>query len=120
LAKLKSVSVRSVFEHDVAINLWGTGADEFSEQLASARTSCRRVECSDTTTALRLALDSDYLAFVAQSATRGDVASGALKVLKVKGMPSWSVRLVLASRGKGNLDADVLSLQGFVRQFIAH
>jgi DNA-binding transcriptional LysR family regulator len=120
LARSKSVSVRSVLEHDVAINLWGTGANEFSDELASARASSHRVECSDTTTAIQLALDNGYLAFIAQSATRSEVAAGELKVLNVRGLPSWSVRLVLASRAKGETDSDVESLKRVVRQLSGH
>jgi DNA-binding transcriptional LysR family regulator len=116
LVKARSVPVRSVVQHDVALNLWGTGTGEFEAQLAPVAATGRRVECSDASTALQLARYHGYLAFVVHSAAQGEVAAGALKMLMVRGLPSWSVRLVLASRAKGEIDGDVDSLRRIVRQ----
>ncbi len=111
-----SMPLRSVLEHDVALNLWGTGAREFGDYLASSAMTGRRVECSDASSALELARNQGYVAFVARSAAQHDIAIGALLPLKVRGMPSWAVRLVLASRLKGEIDSDVQSLRHQVRQ----
>lgn len=116
LARGRSVTVRSIVQRDLALNLWGTGADQFEHQLAPLTTAGRRVECSDARTALQLALYHGYLAFVVHSAAQGEVAAGALKMLRVRGLPSWSVRLVLASRAKGDIDGDVESLRRIVRE----
>lgn len=116
LASARSVTVRSIVQHDVALNLWGTGADQFENQLAPWTTTGRRIECSDARTALQLALYHGYLAFVVHSAAQGEVAAGALKMLMVRGLPSWSVRLVLASRAKGEIDGDIESLRRIVRE----
>jgi len=116
LASTRSVPLGSVVQHDVALNLWGTGSGEFEALVAPVDPTGHRVECSDAGTALQLARYYGYLAFVAHSAAEGEVATGALKLLTVRGLPSWSVRLVLASRTKGESDGDVDSLRRFIRQ----
>jgi hypothetical protein len=108
--------VRSVLQYDVALNLWGTGSGEFEALVTPVAGTGRRVECSDAGTPLPLARYRGYLAFVVHSAAQGELATGALKMLKVRGLPEWSVRLVLASRTKGEIDGDVDSLRRLVRQ----
>jgi DNA-binding transcriptional LysR family regulator len=119
LSGLKSVPFRRVLEHDLAVNLWGTGAHEFGDRLISPGSTGRRVECSDAGSALALARDHGYLAFVAQSAAQDLIASSALLALKVRAMPTWIVRLVLASRGSGGVDGDVDSLRDCVHGLAA-
>ena len=116
LASTRSVPVGSVVQHDVALNLWGLGSSEFEALVAPLTATGRRVECSDAGTALQLAMYHGYVAFVVHSAVQAEVAAGALKMLTVRGLPSWSVRLVLASRTKGEVDGDVESLRRFARQ----
>ncbi len=119
LASARAVPLRVVFQHNVALNLWGTGANEFGTHLGSTATSGRRIECSDASSALRLARDHGYLAFVVQSAAEGEAAAGTLTILKVRGMPPWSVRLVLASSAKGETEDDVESLRRSLHQLAA-
>jgi DNA-binding transcriptional LysR family regulator len=116
LASARSVTVRSIVQHDVALNLWGTGADQFENQLAPLATTKHWIECSDAGAALQLARHHGYLAFVVHSAAQGEVAAGVLKKVMVRGLPPWSVRLVLASRAKGEIDGDVESLRRIVRE----
>ena len=119
LASARSVPLRTVAQHDVALNLWGAGAHEFADQLRSAAENGRQVECSDASTAVRLAREEGYVAFVVHSAAEAEVANRTLTLLKVRGMPTWSVRLVLATRAKGEIDRDVKSLRQIVRQLAA-
>ena len=116
LASTRSVPVGSVVQHDVALNLWGTGSGQFEALEQPVAATGHRVECSDAGTALQLARYHGYLAFVVHSAAKNEVAAGALKMLTVRGLPSWSVRLVLASRTKGEIDGDVDPLRQLVRQ----
>jgi DNA-binding transcriptional LysR family regulator len=116
LAQIGSVSLRAVSECDVAVNLWGTGAHEFNEQLAPRVGGGRRVECSDAGSAIALARHQGYVAFVARSAAEGQIAAGTLTTPKVRGVPSWNVRLVMASRTGDDKDSDVTSLRLMLRQ----
>jgi DNA-binding transcriptional LysR family regulator len=116
LTRVRSVALRAVFEHDIALNLWGTGANEFEDHLMSVTTTGHKVECSDAGSALNLARDHGYVALVVQSAAQDQIASGALAALKVRGLPTWKVRLVLAFRARADRDGDVDSLRQRVRQ----
>jgi DNA-binding transcriptional LysR family regulator len=116
LASGRSIPLRAVFQHNVALNLWGTGADEFGKHLGSAATSGRRIECSDAGSAVRLARDHGYLAFVVESVVEGEVAAGTLTILKVRGLPTWSVQLGLASSARVETPDEVESLRRSLRQ----
>jgi DNA-binding transcriptional LysR family regulator len=116
LTKAKSMALRAVLEHDTALNLWGTGASAFRDQLKSSASAAHRVECSDAGSALILARDRGYVTLVAQSAAQEMIASGALVALSVRDMPKWKLRLVLASRATAVRDADIDALRRHVRQ----
>ncbi len=61
LASSRSVPVRSALQHDMALNLWGTGSGEFEALVTPVAGTGRRVECSDAETPLQLARYCGYL-----------------------------------------------------------
>ena len=104
-----------MLEHDLAINLWGTGVSELADQLRSSTNAARRVECSDAASAVGLVRHQGFVGFVVRSAVADALEEGSLVTLEPRSMRRWDVRLVLASRSKGEVDQDVVSLREALR-----
>lgn len=108
LAASRSVSISTVARHRLAINLWGTGADDFVASLERAGTvGVTRVECTDAMSALRLVRDDGFLAVLGQSAAEEDLGRGTVRRLNLRPTLDWVIKLVLASRVGAERDPDV-------------
>src|SRR2546429_148059 len=74
LASKRRVPLEELADQYLALNVWGTDAVKFVDQLERAGVpEWRRRECSDANTAIRLARGYDHVAFVTMSAAADDL-----------------------------------------------
>jgi DNA-binding transcriptional LysR family regulator len=97
LAAKRTVRVEMLADQFLALNVWGTEATKFVDRLEGAGApEWRRRECSDATTAIRLARSYDHVAFVTASAAADDLATGTLVRVALQPAPRWAVPLAFA------------------------
>ncbi len=110
VARARHVSLQSLRGALVALNAWGSGADQFVARLRAAGVEDWRVRhCGDASTALTLARDHGHVAFVATSAIGRDAR---VRPIVLAGMPPWQVKLDLLYRAADRHDDAVKSLVG--------
>ncbi len=117
LATSTTVSRSLLGEHYLALNAWGTDAAKFIEELdRSGFPEWRRRECSDASTAIRLARHHGHVALVAESAADDDLAAGTLVRLDLRPAPRWTVPLAIAHRERDGDDPVVQALEKAARR----
>jgi DNA-binding transcriptional LysR family regulator len=117
LAAKRAVRLDALADHFVALNVWGTDAEKFVEELERAGVpEWHRRECSDANTAIRLARGIDHVAFVTASAAADDLASGTLIRLNVQPAPRWTVPLAIAYHERNRADPAITALRAAARQ----
>ncbi|MFJ6665471.1 LysR family transcriptional regulator [Streptomyces sp. NPDC091383] len=83
--------------HPLAVNLWGSGADLFHEQLLDAPTRAHQVyRISSAETAADLARSGQAIAVLTRATVVRDLATRSLVELDVSDMPKWHVDLMAA------------------------
>lgn len=93
------VGIKALAAHRLALNRWGSGAEEFLARLRVAGLPEWQVtECSDGHTALTLARSHGHVAFVTTSLAAAELANGAVTRLSLTPGSNWSVPLALAYR----------------------
>ena len=93
----------------VAFNAWGDGSERALARLRAAGVDDWRIRfCGDAATALTLARDHDHVAFVTRSATRAD--EQALRLVALRDMPQWAVRVDLLHRLADRERPEILAL----------
>jgi DNA-binding transcriptional LysR family regulator len=96
LAEASKLEVKDLVGHELAVNVWGDGADRFVEMLRSApiaATSLRPVSPAETAAAL--ARHRGHIAVCTRSTVSLDLAEGRLVELPVEDLPVWVVRVFL-------------------------
>lgn len=94
-----SVGLKALAGYRVALNRWGTGADEFAAELQVAGVpEWQMTECSDGHTALALARSDGHVAVVTTSIAATALAAGAVLQLRLRPSPRWTVPLAMAYR----------------------
>ncbi|MFE9538145.1 LysR family transcriptional regulator [Streptomyces sp. NPDC006691] len=83
--------------HPLAVNLWGSGADLFHEQLLDAPTRAHQLyRISSAETAADLARSGQAIAVLTRATVVRDLATRNLVELDVSDMPEWHVDLMAA------------------------
>jgi DNA-binding transcriptional LysR family regulator len=117
LAAKRTVRLEALADHYVALNVWGTHAEGFVDQLERAGLpEWHRRECSDANTAIRLARGNDHIAFVTASAAAEDLTSGTLLRLNVQPAPRWTVPLAIAYPERYHTDPAITAIRAVARQ----
>jgi DNA-binding transcriptional LysR family regulator len=96
LAGTTELAVDDLVGHELAVNVWGDGADRFIEMLRAApiaATSFRPVSPAETAAAL--ARHRGHIAVCTRSTVSLDLAEGRLVELPVVDLPVWVVRVFL-------------------------
>jgi DNA-binding transcriptional LysR family regulator len=117
LAASTTVSMATLADHDLAFNAWGTEAAKFVGELKrSGFPEWRWRDCSDASTAIRLARHHGHIALVAESAAADDLAAGTLSRLALRPAPRWTVPLAIAYRERDRDDPVVVALNKVARR----
>jgi DNA-binding transcriptional LysR family regulator len=112
LAARRTVSLRALGDHRVALNRWGTGATAFLDRLrAAGAPEWRWTECSDAVTAMGLARHNDHVALVTTSIAADELEAHSLVRLQLRPEPRWSVPLVLVHRERDQLEPAVAAVR---------
>jgi DNA-binding transcriptional LysR family regulator len=116
LASKRTVPLHALAGYYVALNVWGSQAVKFVDQLDRAGVpEWRRRDCSDATTVIRLARSHDHVAFVTASAAAHDLTAGTLTRLKVQPTPRWTVPLAIAYHERNHGDPAVAAIRAAAR-----
>lgn len=116
LAAKRTVRFDALADHYVALNVWGTDAERFVDQLErDGVPEWRRRECSDANTAVRLARGHGHIAFVTISAAAEDLTSGTLIRLNVQPAPRWTVPLAIAYHERNHTDPAITAIRAATR-----
>jgi DNA-binding transcriptional LysR family regulator len=111
----RSASMLDLTPHRVAFNRFGPGADEFVERLRKAAVpEWRWTECSDTVTALHLAIQDDHVAMVTKSLADVHTARGAVHRLDLRPRVRWTVPLTYAYRSSDDADPATAAIRATV------
>jgi len=117
LASRTTVPLAALAEHFLAFNAWGTEAARFVANLQrSGVPEWRWRECSDASTAIRLARHHGHVALVAASAATDDLGAGTLVQLDLRPAPKWTVPLAIAHRQRDRDDPTIIALQKTARR----
>jgi DNA-binding transcriptional LysR family regulator len=99
----------------LALNRWGTAAEDFLERLVAAGYPAGAwTECSDGITAVRLARHHAHVALVTASIAAEELAAGTLVRLPLRPAPRWNVPLALAYRARDRNDPAVSAVEAAV------
>lgn len=116
LASKRTIGLDVLADHYVALNVWGTNAEKFVDQLErSGLPEWRRRDCSDANTAIRLARSHDHVAFVTASAAADDLTARTLIQLTVQPVPRWTVPLAVAYHERNHADPAVAAIRTATR-----
>jgi DNA-binding transcriptional LysR family regulator len=102
LASARRVNLHDIATALVAVSLWGSESPGLVARLEAAGlppTSLRLI--TDSGIAGLLARDHGHVAFVTASTAAHDLEQGALRRLRVAGLPRWRVPLALVVRSRG-------------------
>jgi len=120
LASKRKVPLGELADQYLALNVWGTDAMKFVDQLERAGVpEWRRRECSDATTAIRLARGHDHVAFVTTSAAAEDLTAGTLTRVAIQPIPRWTVPLAIAYQERNHTDAAITAIRAAARRTVA-
>ena len=110
-----SASTHDLVGHRVAFNRFGPGATEFVERLRKAGVpEWSWTECSDTVTALHLAIQDEHVALVTKSLADVHAAHGAVCRLDLRPRPRWTVPLTFAYRSSDHTDPAIAAIRSAV------
>jgi DNA-binding transcriptional LysR family regulator len=116
LARQRTVRLDALADHYVALNVWGTDAERFVDQLErDGVPQWRRRECSDANTSIRLARGHEHVAFVTASAAAEDLTAGTLIPLNVQPVPRWTVPLAIAYHARNHRDPAITAIRAAAR-----
>lgn len=116
LARRRSVPLHALAEHRIALNRWGSGAERFVAQLASAGVRDDHLtECSDAITAVRLARLHSHVALATRSIIDDDLAEGRVTRVALRPAPRWSVPLAFAYRTRDHTAPTITAVHDAVR-----
>ena len=116
LVSRRSLRIADLANTPVALNAWGEGATAFVGALHAAGlplTAVRQV--SDARIAVQLALDHGHVAAVTRSTVESELARRTMKVLDVRDLAPWDVRLALTYRAARARDLVVAAVARRVR-----
>lgn len=117
LAHRRSVRLDALVDRDLALNVWGTEAHKFVDQLERIGVpEWRRRECSDANTAMQLARHHDHLAMVTESAAADDLAAGTLVRVPLRPAPRWTVPLAVAYHQRNHRDPVIAAIRAAVHR----
>ena len=117
LASKRTVRREVFADYDLALNVWGSDASKFVEQLNRGGVpEWRRRECSDVNTAIQLARSHAHVAFVTASAATDDLMSGTLIRLNLQPTPRWTVPLAMAYHQRKQGDPAIAAIRAAARQ----
>jgi DNA-binding transcriptional LysR family regulator len=110
-----SASMHDLVGHRVGFNRFGPGADEFVERLRKAGVpEWSWTECSDTVTALHLAIQDEHVAMVTKSLADVHTGHGAVRRLVLRSQPRWTVPLTFAYRSGDQADPAIAAIRSAV------
>jgi DNA-binding transcriptional LysR family regulator len=111
----RSTSTHDLVGHRVAFNRFGPGANEFVERLRRAGVpEWSWTECSDTVTALHLAIQDEHVAMVTKSLADVHAAHRAVCRLVLRPQPRWTVPLTFAYRSSDQADPAIAAIRSAV------
>ena len=117
LARRRSVRLDALADAQLALNVWGTEAHKFVEQLERVgMPEWRRRECSDANTAIQLARHPDHVGMVTASAAADDLAAGALVRVPLQPSPRWTVPLAVAYHQRNRTDPAIVAIRAATRR----
>lgn len=115
-ASKRKVPLEQLADQYLALNVWGTDALKFVDQLERAGVpEWRRRECSDANTAIRLARGHDHVAFVTASAAAEDLTAGTLTRVAIHPAPRWTVPLAIAYHERTHPDPAITAIRAAAR-----
>jgi len=117
LARLRRVPLRMLHGRSIALNRWGSGAEQYIDELIAAGVEdAQMTECSDGLTAMRLARQHHYIALVAESLANEEIAAARLARVALHPTPRWSVPLALAYRAVDHQQPTITALRKALRR----
>jgi len=121
LAQRRAVPLHALVGHRIALNRWGTGAERFVAQLATAGVPDEDLtECSDAITAIHLARDHGHIALATESIANKDLTARTLTHLSLRPPPRWTVPLALAYRARDHTTPMITALRDAARATSNH
>lgn len=120
LAGASELSIRDLAAYNVAVNVWGDGAESFMEQLEGAPIATTRLRpVSPAETAAALARLRAHVAVCTLSTVALDLAEGRLVLLPVVDLPHWVVEVFVVWRECDQLDGPIQALLKSVKNAAA-
>jgi DNA-binding transcriptional LysR family regulator len=111
----RTVADAELAGHPIAFTRFGAGAEQFVDRLdAAAIPEWSWTECSDAVTALHLAQQFAYVAFVTQSLAEAHVAMGTVARCRLRPAVRWDIPLTLATRSSDRDDPAIAAIRAAV------